>query len=240
MEDKLKVGLIDDEESALKTLSEIVDQFTDFELGFATVDPFEGLLKVEKGEVDILITDVMIPKMGGLEISERLRNSGVPIIFCSAYDKYAVDGFQQDAVHYVMKPVYFKEVSIALNRAKDRLLKTKIIGASGVEDFRIVNSNGGMTGELIKIAYIDYLEQSGNYTYIHLGKDTKVITSSLSGALEKIGGSVILRIHKSFAVNINKIRKIQFTEIELYNGQKISLGKIYKDNLARLVNNKKL
>lgn len=240
MEDKLKVGLIDDEESALKTLREIVDQFTDFEIGFATVDPFEGLLKVEKGEVDILITDVMIPKMGGLEISERLSNSGVPIILCSAYDKYAVDGFQQDAVHYVIKPVYFKDVSIALNRAKDRLMKTKIIRASGVEDFRIVNSNGGLTGEMIKIAEIDYLEQSGNYTKIHLGKETKVNVSSLSSVLENIGSSFILRIHKSFAVNINKIRKIQFTEVELNNGKKIPLGKIFKDNLARIVNNKKL
>lgn len=240
MDDKLKVGLIDDEESSLKILREILGQFSGFELGFATTNPMEGLARVEKREVDILITDVMMPNMGGLEISERLRSSGVPIILCSAHGQFAVSGFQQDAAYFVMKPAVYNEVSIGLNKAKERLIKTKITGTGGVEDFRVVNSTGGITGELIKIAEIDYIEQSGNYTKIHLGKEFKVIVSSLSATLKKLENSGILRVHKSFAVNVNKIRKIQFTEVELYNKSKIPLGRLYKDSLRELLANRKL
>lgn len=237
---KLKVGLIDDEESALKKMSDLISQFSGFELGFSTSEPEEGLLKVELGQVDILITDVMMPGMGGLEISERLKDSGIPVILYSAYDHFAVSGYQLDAVYFILKPARYKEVLAGLQKAKNRLINPVFDGVFNLQDSRIINSSGGVTGELIKISEIDFLEQSGNYTKIFFGDTYRVIVSSLSGSIEKLRNPQIVRIHKSFAVNISKIKQIQFTELVLNSGRKIPVGRVYSDRIKEIFANKML
>lgn len=237
---KFKVGLIDDEESALKKMTDLISQFSDFELGFATSDPKEGLQKVESGLVDILITDVMIPGIGGLEISERLKGTGIPVILYSAYDHFAVSGYQLDAVYFILKPAGYKEVLAGLQKAKNRLVSPILEGVSNLQDSRIINSSGGVTGELIKVSEIDYLEQSGNYTKIFFGNTYKMIVSSLSGSIEKMRNPQIVRIHKSYAVNISKVRQIQFAELTLNNGVIIPIGRVYTDRIKEIFAKKML
>ena len=111
MGNRLKVGFIDDEEAALNKFLELFNQFSDFELRFATKDPFEGFAKAENREVDILITDVMIPKMGGLEITERLGPTGIPVILCSANDSFGANGYDLDAVYFLSKPLKYNDMS---------------------------------------------------------------------------------------------------------------------------------
>ncbi|MBN7816908.1 LytR/AlgR family response regulator transcription factor [Algoriphagus pacificus] len=228
MDTKLKVGLIDDEQAALDSLKEILSQFSEYELAFATKDSLEGLEKMEEGEADILILDVMMPHLGGLELAERLKNSEIPIILCSAYDKFAVSGYQIDSVYFVLKPAFYKEVAVGLKRAKERLEKNGISRPSLMDSFRIINSSGGVTGEVIHIDEIDYLEQTGNYTNIYSGKSKKVEVSSLRNAVKKFGPRNILQIHKSFAININKVKRIQYSEIILITGKSIPIGKVYR------------
>lgn len=238
MEVKLKVGLIDDEVAALEILSEIIKQIPEYVVEFSTQDPWEGLKKIENREADILITDVMIPDMGGLEISERLKESGIPIIFCSGNDRFAVSGYQLDAVYFILKPVFHKEVAIGLEKAKARLKGPGSNYGSLDKNFRIVNSNGGLTGELIKVSDIDYLEQSGNYTKIFMGKSCKVIVSTLTNTLQNLESTSIYRVHKSFAIDISKVRKFKFSEIILYNQTVIPIGGLYREQIKKLFKNK--
>ena len=165
------MGFIDDEEAALKQFRNIFDQFSEFELGFATNDPFEGFAKAENREVDILITDVMIPRMGGLEITERLGPIGIPIILCSANDSYGANGYELDVAYFLSKPLKYNNVSKGLKKARELLEGPVGLFAREFADIRVVNSNGGVTGELIRITEIAYIEQSGNYTQIYLDRE---------------------------------------------------------------------
>jgi DNA-binding LytR/AlgR family response regulator len=240
MGNRLKVGFIDDEEAALNKFMELFNQFSDFELGFATKDPFEGFAKAENREVDILITDVMIPKMGGLEITERLGPMGIPVILCSANDSFGANGYDLDAVYFLSKPLKYNDMSRGLKKARQLLEGPQGILSREFADIRVVNSNGGITGEYIRISQIVHLEQSGNYTQINLDKESKVIVSTLRETIRNIDNACILQVHRSFAINIHKIKRIHFSEIELSNGKKIPIGNIYKDQLQQKLSFRKL
>lgn len=240
MGNRLKVGFIDDEEAALNKFLELFNQFSDFELGFATKDPFEGFAKAENREVDILITDVMIPKMGGLEITERLGPTGIPVILCSANDSFGANGYDLDAVYFLSKPLKYNDMSKGLKKARQLLEGPDGILSREFADIRVVNSNGGITGEYIRISQIVHLEQSGNYTQIYLDKESKVIVSTLRETIRNIDNACILQVHRSFAINIHKIKRIHFSEIELSNGKKIPIGNIYKDQIQQKLSFRKL
>ena len=240
MGNRLKVGFIDDEEAALKKFLEIFNQFSEFELGFATKDPFEGFAKAENREVDILITDVMIPKMGGLEITERLGPIGIPVILCSANDAFGAHGYDLDAAYFLSKPLKYNDVSKGLKRARQMLEGQNSMLAKEFADIRVVNSNGGITGEYIKISQIIYIEQFGNYTQIFLEKESKVIVSTLRETIQNIDSVCILQVHRSYAINIHKIRRIHFSEIDLCCGKKIPIGNIYRDSIMQKLSFRKL
>jgi two-component system LytT family response regulator len=240
MGNKLKVGFIDDEEAALSKFLEIFSQFSEFDLGFATKDPFEGFALAENREVDILITDVMLPKMGGLEITERLGPLGIPVILCSANDSFGAHGYELDVTYFLSKPLRYHDVSKGLKRARQRLESQENVFTREFADIRVVNSNGGITGEYIRISHIMYIEQSGNYTQIYLDKDSKVIVSTLRETVQNIENVCILQVHRSYAVNINKIKRIHFSEIELNSGKKIPIGNIYKDRVIQRLSFRKL
>lgn len=228
MDKILKVGLIDDEQATLDDIREMLMYYSGFKLVFATTDPLEGLARADQKEADILILDVMIPRLSGLEISERLGNSGIPIILCSANDTFAVKGYQQNAVYFLSKPVEQKELYIGLGKAADLLNRKWEKKIARSANFKIINSNGGVTGEVLVLPKIDYLEQSGNYTTIYMGKTNKVIVSSLIRTLQGIDSDDFLQVHKSYAVNITKIKKIQYAELILNRGKKIPIGRLYR------------
>jgi two-component system LytT family response regulator len=240
MGNRLRVGFIDDEEAALKKFVEIFSQFSEYELGFATMDPFEGFAKAENREVDILITDVMIPKMGGLEITERLVPIGIPVILCSANDSYGANGYDLDVAYFLSKPLKYNDVSKGLKKARQLLEGPDGALAREFADIRVVNSNGGVTGEHIRISQIVHIEQSGNYTQIYLDKESKVIVSTLRETVRNIENSSILQVHRSFAINIHKIKHVHFKAIELSNGKKIPIGNIYQDQITRRLSFRKL
>jgi two-component system LytT family response regulator len=240
MGNRLKVGFIDDEDAALNNFIELINQFSEFEVGFVTKDPFEGFGKAENREVDILITDVMMPKMGGLEITERLGPVGIPVILCSANDSYGANGYDLDVAYFLSKPLKYSNVSRGLKKARERLEGQKGLLTGGLADIRVVNSNGGITGEHIRISEIVYIEQSGNYTQIYLDKESKVIVSTLRDTVKKIGNPSILQVHRSFAINIHKIKRVHFTNIVLSNGKNIPIGNIYKDQIMRRLSFRKL
>ena len=237
---RLRVGFIDDEEAAVKKFLELFNQFSEFELGFATKDPFEGFAKAENREVDILITDVMMPKMGGLEITERLVPIGIPVILCSANDSYGANGYDLDVAYFLTKPLKYNNVSKGLKKARELLEGPDGILAREFADIRVVNSNGGVTGEHIRVSEVVYIEQSGNYTQIYLDRESKVIVSTLRETVRNIENSCILQVHRSFAINIHKIKHVHFTHIELSNGKKIPLGNIFKDQIMRRLSFRKL
>lgn len=226
-----KVGLIDDEVSALRNLREIIDMIPEFEVGFETTDPNEGLSKILSGEADILITDVVIPNLGGLSISEKLKDTGIPIIFCSAHDRFAVSGYQLNAAYFILKPAFYTEVSKALHTARIKLESSIGKPFIGRENIRLINGSGGVTGEMIDVSEIVFLEQSANVTTLHFIKDKKFVVSSLTNFLKGLKYPHLVRVHKSFAVNILLIKKINFTQITLKNDQKIPLGRGYREGL---------
>lgn len=237
--ENLRIGLIDDEEAPLILLSDIISMIPGYSIEFSTTDPHLGLKLILENCIDILITDILIPGLGGLEISKQIAHLNIPVIICSAYDKFGVDGFKVNAVHFVLKPPGFLEVSDALHRAKKLLERDKIPNLTLEGDFVLFKEHGEPRHLLIKPAEIQYIEQKERFSMIVLDSGQVIKTlSKFFITMEKIERPYMIRIHRSFAINFLKVNALEPTICHLSNKHKIPIGKEFRQQFQAFMESK--
>lgn len=225
----LRIGLIDDETSTRNLLTEIISMIPGYSIEFSTGNPHDALEYALDTKIDILITDIMMPELGGLELTRRIAHLPIPVILCSAHDKFGVEGFRLDAVHFVMKPPAPSEVSEALKRARKSLQLTIPQDVKGEEDYVLIKEHGENKQLVIKPMDILYMEQKERFTLISMDTGKTIKTrSEFFNTLKKINQPYIFRIHRSFAVNFMKIEALEPTICHLIRGSKIPIGKEFK------------
>lgn len=231
MNEKLKIGILDDEESPRILLTEIIESIPGYQIAFSTSDPFKALEWAQNHQCEILITDIMIPGFSGLELSRQLIHINIPIIICSAYDKFGVESFKVNAVYFILKPPSFFEVSHALDKAKAALKKNTTHENFPFNDLVLIKRAGDLEQALIRPSDIRYLEQKGDYTLIYLDSGEEIRSRNpFYISLEKVGRPYILRVHRSFAINYLKIKSLDQSSCHFERGVKVPIGKDYRQN----------
>jgi two-component system LytT family response regulator len=234
-----KVGLIDDEEEILEVLRHEISMIMGFEVGFSTTDPIKGLEYIRRGKADILITDLHMPGLGGLEISKKLLNSRVPIIFCSGYPHYAKYGYRVDALDFLEKPPDSLELLDALTKAKKKLDNLFWVREVVEEDYVVVGDKLGYNCKLINQREILYMEQQERDSFVRMEDQTQFkLTSSFEVSLAKLRSPYMVRVHQSFAVNILKVRVLGAEHCELVSGDVIQVSRTYREEIRRIFENK--
>jgi|GEM_PF-1912866 len=235
MKEKYKVGLIDDEENILEILMDEISRIPDFEVGFATVDPVKGLEYAIKGQVDVLITDLLMPGLGGLEISRRLLDTGIPVIICSGHSKYAVLGFKVEALDFLEKPPNPLELSEALIKAKKKIDSLHWTKKEIEEDYVVIGDKLGHFRQVVRPKEILYMEQRLKESIVKLEDGSEfTLVSPFMSSLKKLKSRNMIRVHQSFAVNVLKVRKLRSGICELVSGDEIPVSLTYKDELRRI------
>lgn len=231
----LKVVIVDDEPLARDVLETYVDRLPDLELVAKCSNAIEANQVLRDHAVDLMFLDIQMPELTGIDFLKSLSNPP-QVIFTTAYPDYAIEGFELNAVDYLLKPIAFDRFMKAVNKAES---KSTIMDEE--EDYFFVKADK----KLIKVKYDSILYIEGLKDYVIIRHDEgRVITLQTMKSLEtKLPKNKFKRIHRSFIANIDKIKAVEGNMIHLEEKGKdkvIPIGKNYRDELLRMINDKKL
>lgn len=228
----MKCIAVDDEPLALALLQDNIRQVSGLELVASCSTAMEALAVLNKQEVDLIFLDIQMPGLTGLQLLQSLSVRPM-VILITAYEKYALEGYNLDVIDYLVKPVPFERFLKACNKAIDfyRLKKNIPSESQPWPEYFFVNAEYG----LVKIVFSDIqmIEGLKDYLKIHLG-DSKplVIRMSLKSIEEKLPPGKFFRIHKSYIVSVSHITAIRRNSVFL-GDLELPLSELYKEDLMR-------
>jgi two-component system, LytTR family, response regulator len=228
----MKCIAVDDEPLALALLQDNIRQVPSLELVASCSTAMEALAVLNNQEVDLIFLDIQMPGLTGLQLLQSLSVRPM-VILITAYEKYALEGYNLDVIDYLVKPVPFERFLKACNKAIDfyRLKKNISAESQSWPEYFFVNAEYG----LVKIVFSDIqmIEGLKDYLKIHLG-DTKplVIRMSLKSIEEKLPPGKFFRIHKSYIVSVSHITAIRRNSVFL-GDLELPLSELYKEDLMR-------
>ncbi|WP_452599305.1 LytR/AlgR family response regulator transcription factor [Pontimicrobium sp. MEBiC01747] len=218
----IKCIIIDDEPSSQSVLKHFVKDVSFLELVAVCNNAIEGLQVLKThNTIDLLFLDINMPKISGLTFYKSLQNPP-NVIFTTAYPQYAVDGFEVNAIDYLLKPFSFDRFFIAVNKVLD--LKTKE-QSPATDQFIMVKSNKVL--HKILLNSLECIEALGDYVKLHRNDDYIITNNTFSNILKLLPEPQFVRTHKSFAVNIDLINSVAGNRISI-NSKTIPIGQTYK------------
>lgn len=226
---------IDDEFPATQVVESLVDKIPDLLLVKSFTKAKEALEFISANEIDIIFLDIQMPDLNGLEFVRSLRKNH-KIILTTAYDQYALEGFNLEVVDYLLKPFSFDRFVVAVNKAIKQIeferesLPTK--HKNNNDDFITVKSDY----KLIKIPFsdIDYIEGLKAYLSIFVNGKRTIVLDSLKNYEVLLPKDQFLRVHKSYIVPLQKIKFMEGNMLVI-NEKKIPIGKSYKEVVLKKV-----
>ncbi|WP_314060814.1 LytTR family DNA-binding domain-containing protein [Empedobacter brevis] len=228
---KLSCIILDDEPLGREIIEHFSSKISFMDVKKSFEDPIEAMLFLQEHTIDLLITDINMPQINGIELVQSLRHPPA-IIFVTAHRDFALDGFDSGAIDYLVKPVRFERFLTAVNRVKERQ-KEVYDTETVVRDFIFVKANGKL--EKIIFAEIIYIEAQGDYLKIVTKNEYFVTLSTMKSFEEHLVIPEFLRVQRSFIVNVSAIRSFSGHTIELDNGKSISISVSKKDELFKIL-----
>lgn len=227
---KISCLIVDDEPLALDLLERYVQKtpFLDFHGKCASA--IEALEVVNSRSIDLIFLDIQMPELTGMEFS-RVIKKDTRIIFTTAFNEYAIDGFKVNALDYLLKPFNYEEFLRAANKAKEwfeliNAQKTSIPSISN--NFIFVKSEyKQIKVDLNEVLYFEGLK---DYVKIWLKDQTKPILTimSLKSLSEELPGTKFMRIHRSFIVALDKIQSVERRQVIMMNKIRVTIAEQYK------------
>ena len=236
--------IVDDEPLALDVLETYLENVADVNLASRCTNAFDANKALHDNHIDLMFLDIEMPQLTGIDFLKTLKYSPL-VIFTTAYPNYALEGFELDAVDYLLKPISLDRFIKAVNKAIDAIHVRNKSQASAFDrvddDFIFVKADK----KLVKIHYneILYIEGLKDYVIIRTDKGRVITLQTMKSLEEKLPSSIFRRIHRSYIGNMNKIEAIVGNMVEVKEkGQTkhIPIGKNYRDDLLSLVNQKRL
>ncbi|MCA6074241.1 LytR/AlgR family response regulator transcription factor [Fulvivirga sedimenti] len=217
---KITCIIIDDESLARDLLMEYIQPYSDIEVVAQCSKGSEAVEKINLLEPDLIFLDVQMPGMDGFGVLEAIDHHPY-VIFTTAYDQYALQAFDKNAVDYVLKPLNEERFKTAVQRAMDRITSEK---SQNVEDLLRSIQNGDKGGNRysshlfvqksekllnLEVKDIMYLEASGDYTVLSTKGDQFLSSSGIGKLEEKLDPEIFIRIHRSTIINLNYLKEIE-------------------------------
>ena len=224
----IKAIAIDDEPLALKVIENFCEK-TDFITLQKTFNkPGEALKYVNKFPIDLLFLDINMPSINGIEFYKEMEQNTM-VIFTTAYTEYAVEGFNLNAVDYILKPFTLERFLLAVNKANDFFhYQTQ---KENTSQFLFVRADYSLLK--INIANILYIEGLDDYLKIHIENQKTVVTRmTMKALLEKLPSKDFIRTHRSFIVPLSRIESVRNKTISIA-GTEIPIGASYEETFLK-------
>lgn len=246
-----KVLIADDESIAREILQTQLKRYPQVELLAACSDGKEALKAIEQHEPDIVFLDIQMPELTGIDLVKKLKINKLPlIVFVTAFDNYAIQAFETNAIDYLLKPFDEERFDRMFQKVLKQLeLTNKQEFTVVVEKYgqffqqisqptyaEIVTVKDGGRIQLLKTADLIYIEADGNYISLHTEKSKHLQLETLSNFEKKLNPKTFVRIHRSTIVNLHFIKEIQSHfnsdySVILKNEKVLRMSRNFKDNL---------
>ena len=232
----LQCFAIDDEPLALKQMCSYIEQTPFLKLLGSYKDAVLALEKINILQPDLLFVDINMPHLNGMDLVRSLHHPCM-VIFTTAYDRYALEGFQVDAVDYLLKPISYTAFLKAANKA------LKLYNADTKQTLETLPGND--EGLFVKSEYrvvriryneIKYIESMREYVRIHLTDNKPVMTLlSMKALEEKLPPRQFMRVHRSYIVNLSRINIIERNRIIFDKDVYIPISEQYKEAFQQFI-----
>ena len=255
---KVRVVIADDEPLGRERLRLFLQDEPGAELVAECRDGLEAVKAIRETSPDLAFFDIKMPGLDGFGILEALTDIHVPlpaIIFVTAYDQFAVRGFEANAVDYLLKPFDRERFAIAFRRARERLQQrthppgqprgkspsTRAPSEPNTAPLERLTVRSGKRITILKTADIDWLRAADNYTELHVGNVTHLLRMTI-GALATQLPPQFVRISRSLLVNVSRISEIRpkshgDCQVILENGTPLTASRSHRQQLMKLLNN---
>jgi DNA-binding LytR/AlgR family response regulator len=214
-------------------LKQLVSQVPSLELVAECENAEDALTSLNTTQVDMVLLDIEMPGMSGLDLIKKLGNTKPLIIFTTAKKDYAVEAFELSVVDYLIKPIALPRFKQAVEKASEAIESNKEEVKVEEQGFVFVKDNGVL--KRISIDDILFLEAMGDYVKVHTGQKFHVVHATLKSIEEKLPAAKFIRVHRSYIVAINKIDFIQEGTISI-GKTSIPVADTHKSNLNKRLN----
>lgn len=237
----IKCFAIDDEYMALNIIKGYAEKIPFLDLCGTCKSPIKALDFLTNTKIDLLFLDIQMPDISGINFLESLKNPPM-VIFTTAYQEYALNGYEYDVIDYLLKPIRFERFLKAVNKAREQLnMKNAVLNNTTVQDIAPETVEqvkdycflkSGYKQE--KVYYNDILYVEGQKEYINIYTKEKMYTrlQSMIDILEELPNNNFIRIHKSYIVALNKISSFYGNTIEI-NKKSLPIGRSYKEHVKK-------
>jgi two-component system, LytTR family, response regulator LytT len=227
---------IDDEPLALQLVEGYIKKTPFLEFLGTFDNPLDALEFITDEPVDLIFLDIQMPDLKGTEFA-RLLNNGPKIIFTTAYEKYAIEGFKLDAVDYLLKPFSYEEFLKAAQKARklyDLERKGTAVQIEANNEFLFLKSEYKI--RRINFNDILYIEGLKDYVKVYLQNEAKPILSlsTMKAVESKLPENRFMRVHRSFIVNLNKVQTIERFRI-IFNDKFIPVSDPFKEKFQEFL-----
>lgn len=231
---KIRCLLIDDEPPALNVLESHISQISGLEVIGSCSNAVEAMDILHKKNVDVMFVDIKMPKIIGTDFLRSLSHPP-KVIFVTAYHEYAVEGFELDAVDYLVKPVSFERFIKAINRLKreegHQLIEDKKMYKSNPEAFVYLKADRAM--HKVFLNEVLYIESWKDYVkFYFVGGSHLLVKQSIRAMENLLSDHQFLRIHRSYIVSLNKVTGFSNLTIQLGDTE-IPIGRLYKQAVKK-------
>ena len=243
---KYKVVIVDDEEPARDLLENYVNKIDELDIAGIYNNALEAKRKINQEQVDILLTDIQMDDLTGIELIKTLKNPPVSI-FTTAYSEYALEGFDLDVIDYLVKPISFQRFCVAIDKAielvnyrnethsKSTEQTKKQTGNTDNPTFFFVKTNR----KIVKVEFMDllFVESFGEYVKLHTKEDVLLALQSTNFMEELLPSSDFIIVHRSHIININHIKEIIGNEI-LIDRHRLLISKRRREGFMAFIRSK--
>jgi two-component system LytT family response regulator len=246
--DRIRTLIVDDEPLARQRLRTLLAAAPDFEIVGECGDGAEAVTAISERAPDLVFLDVQMPGLDGMGVIEELGPGRAPaFIFVTAYDRYALQAFEVQALDYLLKPFDRDRFAKALDRARAavrrdpadngqqlRALIEEMVPNRKYLDRVLIKSGNRVV--FLKVEEIDWVEAAGNYLRLHVGRETHLLRETMNALESRLDPAKFLRIHRSTIVNIDRIQEFHPLfhgdyAVLLRDGVQLTLSRGYRQKL---------
>jgi len=221
-----KCIIVDDEPPATRILENYIGKVNFLEKVGVFNDSLKALEFLNTQYVDVIFLDIQMPQLTGLQLS-RIISKNIKVIFTTAYPDFALEGFELNAVDYLLKPISFERFYQAVSKL-EKESKIEVSNQNNLPDFLFVKTDGKNKFQKVFLNDILYVESLQNYVCIHTEKQQIITHSSLKNVIESLPDNEFIQIHKSYVVSLKHIESTDNFSV-FVNAKELPIGATFKD-----------